>query len=118
MPRTIYMSVITCFLVFSSWHVPRWIQQQSAHRTKIALFYGCDVTGSRTRTRTCTVTASGGSTECLASQQCEVEAGMDEGFVSRSTTPIRMPPVTPRPAEPPANLMGWAYTKAKTSHLW
>ena len=42
--------------------------------------YGCDMTGSRTCKRTCTVNSSGGSTECLASQQCDVATGADVGF--------------------------------------
>ena len=42
--------------------------------------YGCDIAGSRTCKRTCTLNSSGGSDECLASQQCEVDPGAELGF--------------------------------------
>ena len=81
MPRTFYMSVIVCFFGFFLMGCPE-VDPTTICTSNEDCFerYGCDVTGSRTCKRTCTVTASGGSTECLASQQCDVESGMDEGF--------------------------------------
>ena len=81
MPQTIYMAVITCFFGFFLMACPE-VDPTTLCTSDADCFerYGCDVTDSRTCKRTCTVTASGGSTECLASQQCEVEPGLDEGF--------------------------------------
>ena len=81
MHRSIYMAVIACLFGFLLVACPE-VDPTTICTSNQDCFerYGCDITGSRTCKRTCTLTTSGGSTECLASQQCSVEPGMDEGF--------------------------------------
>ena len=81
MHRSTYMSVIACLFGLLLSGCPE-VDPTTLCSSNQDCFerYGCDITGSRTCKRTCTLNSSGGSSECLASQQCEVETGMSEGF--------------------------------------